>query len=187
MILIVGLGNPGTNYKNTRHNVGFIAVDLISNRYNFTWISKPKFNADLAIGECDLGKVVLCKPSTFMNLSGTSVQQISSFYKIPLDNIIVIHDDVDVPLGKVKYKIGGSAGGHNGLKSIDSHVGTAYHRVRIGIGRPENINHDIADYVLGVFNNNETELLLERVSVLVENLKLLVDKDLENFKAKLSC
>jgi PTH1 family peptidyl-tRNA hydrolase len=186
MILIVGLGNPGANYKNTRHNVGFIAVDLISNRYNFTWTSKPKFNADLAIGECDLGKVILCKPNTFMNLSGRAVQQIASFYKIPLDKIIVIHDDVDIALGKIKYKVGGSSGGHNGLKSIDSHVGVGYHRLRVGIGRPENANHDIADYVLGVFNSKETELLAERLVVITNNLQLLVDKDLEGFKAKVS-
>ncbi len=186
MILIVGLGNPGTNYKNTRHNVGFIAVDLISNRYNFTWISKPKFNADLAIGECELGKVILCKPNTFMNLSGTAVQQIASFYKIPLDKIIIFHDDVDIALGKVKYKIGGSSGGHNGLKSIDSHIGAAYHRIRVGIGRPEHANHDISDYVLGTFNRNEADLLSERLTVVINNLLLLVDKDLEGFKAQVA-
>lgn len=185
MILIVGLGNPGANYKNTRHNVGFIAVDLISNRYNFAWASKPKFNADLAIGECDLGKVILCKPTTFMNLSGTAVQKIVSFYKIPLDKLIVIHDDVDIALGKIKYKIGGSAGGHNGLKSIDNHLGAGYQRLRVGVGRPEHVNYDISDYVLGTFTNNETELLVGRLDILSKNLKLLVDKNLEAFKARL--
>ncbi len=186
MILIVGLGNPGSGYKNTRHNVGFIAVDLISNRYNFSWSSKSKLNADIAIGECDLRKIILCKPNTFMNLSGTAIQQISSFYKISLDKIIVIHDDVDIELGKIKYKVGGSAGGHNGLKSIDSLLGAAYHRIRIGVGRPEHINYDISDYVLGAFADNEVEVLTERLNVLTESLKLLLDKDIEGFKAKIA-
>ena len=186
MMLIVGLGNPGANYKNTRHNVGFIAVDLISNRYNFSWSSKSKLNADIAIGECDLRKIILCKPNIFMNLSGTAIQQISSFYKISLDKIIVIHDDVDIELGKIKYKVGGSAGGHNGLKSIDSLLGAAYHRIRIGVGRPEHINYDISDYVLGAFADNEVEVLTERLNVLTESLKLLLDKDIEGFKAKIA-
>lgn len=186
MILIVGLGNPGSIYKNTRHNVGFIAVDLISNRYNFSWSSKSKLNADIAIGECDLRKIILCKPNTFMNLSGTAIQQISSFYKISLDKIIVIHDDVDIELGKIKYKVGGSAGGHNGLKSIDCLLGAAYHRIRIGVGRPEHINYDISDYVLGAFADNEVEVLTERLNVLTESLKLLLDKDIEGFKAKIA-
>ena len=186
MMLIVGLGNPGANYKNTRHNVGFIAVDLISNRYNFSWSSKSKLNADIAIGECDLRKIILCKPNTFMNLSGTAIQQISSFYKISLDKIIVIHDDVDIELGKIKYKVGGSAGGHNGLKSIDSLLGAPYHRIRIGVGRPEHINYDISDYVLGAFADNEVEVLTERLNVLTESLKLLLDKDIEGFKAKIA-
>jgi PTH1 family peptidyl-tRNA hydrolase len=187
MILIVGLGNPGSSYKNTRHNVGFIAVDLISNRYNFSWFSKSKLNADIAIGECDLRKIILCKPNIFMNLSGTAIQQISSFYKISLDKIIVIHDDVDIELGKIKYKVGGSAGGHNGLKSIDSLLGAAYHRIRIGIGRPEhNINHGISDYVLGAFTDREVGVLAESLDILTESLKLLLDKDIEGFKAKIA-
>jgi PTH1 family peptidyl-tRNA hydrolase len=186
MILIVGLGNPGSSYKNTRHNIGFIAVDLISNRYNFSWSSKPKFNADIAIGECDLRRIILCKPNSFMNLSGTAVQQIASFYKISFDEIIVIHDDIDIDLGKIKYKVGGSAGGHNGLKSIDSLLGSAYHRIRIGVGRPEHANYDISDYVLGAFSNNEVEILAKRLNVLTENLKLLLDKNIEGFKAKIA-
>jgi len=186
MIFVVGLGNPGASYKNTRHNVGFIAVDAISDRYNFTWSHKSKFNADIATGECELGKVILCKPDSFMNLSGTAVQPIASFYKIPLDKVIVIHDDLDLSLGKIKHKVGGGSGGHNGLKSIDSLMGANYQRLRIGIGRPEHANHDVSNYVLGKFTNNEEEIIAKRLDILTSSLKLLVDNDLEKFKLAIS-
>ncbi len=186
MMFFVGLGNPGANYANTRHNVGFIAVDMISDRYNFTWSHKPKFNADIAVGECELGKIVLCKPTTFMNLSGDSVQSLLSFYKIPLDKVVVIHDDLDLDLGVIKHKIGGGAGGHNGLKSIDKLVGANYQRLRVGIDRPEHPGHDVSDYVLGKFAKEEELLITERLSVLVDNLKTLVDNDLELFKRQLT-
>lgn len=186
MILVVGLGNPGANYKDTRHNIGFIAVEKLSDRYNFTWSHKSKFNAYIATGECELGKVILCKPDTFMNLSGSSVQSIAAFYKIPKEKIIVIHDDIDLPLGKTKYKIGGGSGGHNGLKSIDSVIGPNYHRLRVGIGRPEHDAYDISDYVLGKFAKDEELLLAERLHVMIDNLKLLTDNELEKFKTAIS-
>ena len=186
MILIVGLGNPGSNYKDTRHNVGFIAVDILSDRYNFIWSHKSKFNADIATGECDLGKVVLCKPDTFMNLSGSAVQLIASFYKIPKEKIIVIHDDLDIKPGKIKYKLGGGPGGHNGLKSIDGVMGPDYHRIRVGIGRPEHRDYDISDYVLGKFSKEEELLLSETLHTLKDNLKLLSDNEIEKFKASIS-
>lgn len=183
MILIVGLGNPGANYINTRHNIGFIAVDLISNRYNFIWAHKPKFNAYIATGECDLGKVILCKPDTFMNLSGRAVQAIASFYKIPLDKIIVIHDDIDLPPAKIKHKIGGGAGGHNGLKSLDNIIGPNYQRVRIGVGRPNNKEYNVSDYVLGKFTQDEEKLMSEKLELLIDNLKLLAKNDFEKFRS----
>jgi PTH1 family peptidyl-tRNA hydrolase len=183
MIVFVGLGNPGTNYTNTRHNVGFMAVDMISDRYNFIWSHKPKFDTDVAVGECELGKVVLCKPTTFMNLSGSSVQSILSFYKVPLEKLIVIHDDLDLVLGAIRHKLGGGAGGHNGLKSIDKLVGNNYQRLRIGIGRPDHPAHDVSDYVLGKFSGEEEQIITERLRILVDNLKKLADGDLEGFKA----
>ena len=186
MILVVGLGNPGASYKNTRHNVGFIAINIICNRYNLTWSHKSKFNADIATGDCELGKIILCKPDTFMNLSGAAVQPLTSFYKIPLANIIIIYDDVDLPFGKIKYKVGGSTGGHNGLKSLDSLIGTDYHRLRIGIGRPRHIDHDVSSHVLGKFTAYEEQLLKERLNFLVDKLKLLAEKDFEKFKAAIS-
>jgi PTH1 family peptidyl-tRNA hydrolase len=186
MLLIVGLGNPGAKYSNTRHNVGFIAADLISDRYNFSWSTKSKFNSDIASGDCDLGKIILCKPNTFMNLSGTSVGAIVSFNKIKPENVIVIHDDVDIPLGKVKYKIGGGAGGHNGLKSLDSHISPNYHRLRIGVGRPEDHRHDIADFVLGKFSKAEEDEIMIALQKLIDSLPELISSDIESFKKKLS-
>ena len=186
MFLIVGLGNPGAKYSNTRHNVGFIAADFISDRYNFTWNAKSKFNAEIASGECDLGKVVLCKPDTFMNLSGTSVGSLASFYKLKPENIIVIHDDVDVAFGRVKYKVGGGSGGHNGLKSIDSHVGVNYHRIRIGVGRPEDSRYAISDFVLGKFTKSEEEEIAITMHKIMDALATLCSGEIENFKKEIS-
>lgn len=186
MFLIVGLGNSGAKYSNTRHNVGFIAADFISDRYNFTWNAKSKFNAEIASGECDLGKIVLCKPDTFMNLSGTSVGSLASFYKLKPENIIVIHDDVDVPFGRVKYKLGGSAGGHNGLKSIDSHVGANYHRIRVGVGRPEDSRYDISDFVLGKFTKSEEDEIAITIHKVMDALSSFCAGNVEEFKKEIS-
>lgn len=186
MMLFVGLGNPGAEYENTRHNVGFMAVDIISDRYNFIWSHKSKFNADIATGECELGKIILCKPTTFMNLSGNSVQSLLSFYKIPLDKVVVIHDDLDLNLGVIRHKIGGGAGGHNGLKSIDKLIGANYPRIRFGIGRPEHPAHDVSDYVLGKFSRAEEELIQKRLALLTDNLKKLTDDNIEGFKASVA-
>ena len=186
MFLIVGLGNPGTKYSNTRHNIGFIAADILSDRYNFIWSAKSKFNVDIASGDLENDKLILCKPNTFMNLSGTSVAPLASFYKLKPENIIVIHDDVDVPLGRVKYKIGGGAGGHNGLKSIDSNIGTNYHRIRIGIGRPDDPRYDISDFVLGKFSKEEEEVTMIAIHKILDILPLLYEDKIEEFKKKIS-
>jgi len=185
MILIVGLGNTGAEYKNTRHNIGFITVDRLSERYKLSWQHKSKFNADVAIGDCELGRVILCKPNTFMNLSAQAVQPIMSFYKIPLENIIVIHDDLDLSLAKIKYKIGGGAGGHNGLKSLDKTIGANYHRIRVGIGRPIDRRHDVADYVLGKLSNVEADEIAHKIELLADKLPLLCSGEIEKFKTQI--
>ena len=148
MYLVVGLGNPGEEYSKTRHNIGFMAADEIHSRYNFTPF-KSKFEGLIAEGTIDNNKVLLLKPQTFMNLSGNSVSKVAKFYKIPVQNIVVIHDDKDLALGKLKAKNGGSAGGHNGLKNIDSHLTNQYNRIRIQKvvvdqtgSRPPNSDHD---------------------------------------------
>ncbi len=177
MFLIVGLGNPGELYKKTRHNSGFMAADFVSSRHNFTWNHKPKFNADVASGVIDGHQVILCKPSTFMNLSGNAVLSIMSYYKIEHNKLIVIHDDIDLELGKLKCKLGGSSGGHNGLKSIDKAIGPNYHRIRIGVGRPDSKHAYIADYVLGNFSDSDLLVLYEKYDIIMQNITLLLSSE----------
>lgn len=186
MYLIVGLGNPGTKYSDTRHNIGFIAADLLSDRYNFFWNTKSKFNADIASGDTEFGKLILCKPNTFMNLSGSSVAALATFYKLLPKDIIVIHDDVDIQLGKVKYKVGGGHGGHNGLKSIDNNIGANYHRIRIGVGRPEDPRYNISDFVLGKFTEDEKKIVTTTIHKILDILPLLYTNDLDNFKKEIA-
>jgi PTH1 family peptidyl-tRNA hydrolase len=153
MKLIVGLGNPGPRYETTRHNIGFLCVDYLVEEWNARGpVIKNKaevYTAELA-GE----QVLLIKPQTFMNLSGQSVSPFFTFYKCSPSDLVVLHDELDIAPLEIRFKTGGSAGGHNGLKSIDECLGsslTAYHRVRLGIGHPRNFNlrMDVADYVLG--------------------------------------
>jgi PTH1 family peptidyl-tRNA hydrolase len=163
MTLIVGLGNIGKEYENTRHNIGFIAIDkVLSNLDKYTTINKPIFKGQLFKS----GDFLFLKPSTYMNLSGESVGVVKNFYKIENNNIIVIHDDLDLKLGALRFKKGGGNAGHNGLKSIDSHIGNDYNRFRIGIGRPEG-EIKVVDYVLGKFKEEE----LETLSKTLENVE----------------
>ena len=145
MYLFAGLGNIGKEYESTRHNLGFICVDKIIEKYGYK-DKKDKFNATIFSTVIDEKIVLIVKPNTYMNRSGIAISQIKSFYKIPLENIFVFHDDLDLSLGKIKFKIGGSSAGHNGLKSIDQFIGNNYARIRLGIGRPNNKN-DIVDFV----------------------------------------
>jgi PTH1 family peptidyl-tRNA hydrolase len=152
-ILIVGLGNPGAGYSGTRHNAGFMAADALAGR-DAVW--KPAHKALVFSKAAGRGamKIIFAKPQTFMNLSGLSVQAAMSFYKIPSENLIVIHDDIDLKTGDVRVKLGGGSAGHNGIKSIDSAIGRDYHRIRVGVGRPpENI--DPSDWVLGKISDEE--------------------------------
>lgn len=153
MYLFVGLGNIGEEYKNTRHNFGFLCVDNIIKEYGFS-NKKDKFNAEIFFGKIDSKDVIIAKPTTYMNNSGSSVLQIKSFYKIPMENILVFHDDLDLEFCRVKFKIGGGSGGHNGIKSIDNIVGNNYARVRLGIGRPEE-KIEVVNFVLSKFSKKE--------------------------------
>lgn len=187
MFLIVGLGNPESDYRYTRHNIGFIAIDVISNQCKVALSSKAKFHADLVKTSINDHDVILCKPDTYMNLSGKAVAAIASYYKIPSNKIIVLHDDIDLGLGVIKCKIGGGHGGHNGLKSIDAAIGSAeYYRVRIGVGRPENPNIEVSDYVLGKFTDDELMQINTKLCDIADGLNLLLDGKLEIFKKKLS-
>ncbi|AII14222.1 peptidyl-tRNA hydrolase [Campylobacter iguaniorum] len=152
MTLLVGLGNPGKEYENTRHNVGFMLADLLLQDGGFNNVSSTKFQGELF----KKGSLLILKPTTFMNLSGNSLKAVNDFYKP--DHIIVVHDDLDLKLGAVRFKNGGSSGGHNGIKSIDSLIGNDYDRIRIGIGRSGN---GVISYVLGEFNQEENQKLQE--------------------------
>lgn len=149
MLLIVGLGNPGPKYANHRHNVGFMAVDEIHRHESFpAW--KAKFQALISEGSIAGTKCILAKPTTFMNESGRAVGEITRFYKIPEDDVVVLYDELDLAPGKVRIKKGGGAGGHNGIRSIDAHLGKNYRRVRIGIGHPGHKDR-VTGHVLGDF------------------------------------
>ena len=153
--LLVCLGNPGRDYENTRHNIGFMAADALSCREGIK-INKLRYRA--LTGEIRVGgqRVLVLKPQTYMNLSGESVKLAGGFYKIPPERVLVISDDVALPLGKLRIRAGGSAGGHNGLKNIIAHLGTdQFPRVRVGVGAPEHPEHEMIDWVIGHFTPQE--------------------------------
>ncbi len=156
--LVVGLGNPGTQYANTRHNVGFMAVDKLAGA-DAAW--RAEKDALTTRAEIDGRRVIFAKPQTFMNNSGVAVCALMTFYKIPLENLIVIHDDMDITVGGCREKIGGGSAGHNGIRSIDTHVGREYRRIRIGIGHPRDFDlpMDPADWVLGKFGAVQLDLV----------------------------
>lgn len=175
MFLIVGLGNPGAEYAKTRHNVGFTVADALADKYDFSPF-RSKFDGLVAEGKIGDEKVYLLKPQTYMNLSGNSVVKAASFYKILPQNIVVIHDDMDLPVGKLKAKIGGGAGGHNGLKSIDAAITPNYNRIRIGVGHPQGGGEAVVNYVLGGFSKTDAEVIEKIKTFVVENIPTLLEK-----------
>ncbi len=167
MKLVVGLGNPGDDYLNTRHNTGFYMLDLYLESKELTNY-KSKFNGLYIIASINGEKVIFLKPQSFMNLSGEVVKRFMDFYKISVDNVFIVHDDLDIPLGSFKLKSSGSSAGHNGLKNIESHLKTqAYKRLKIGITHVDRA--ETIDYVLGKFSKDEQEIL-EKLSIIVGNL-----------------
>ncbi len=172
MYLLVGLGNIGKKYEKTRHNFGFLALDSIISEYNLSK-SAEKFQSEVFTGEIGENKIIAIKPQTFMNNSGISVQGASSFYKIPPENIIVFHDEIDIKLGEIRVKKGGGHAGHNGLKSIDEKIGKDYWRFRLGVSRPSNPEYEVSDYVLSKFTKDEFDV--------VENINHDISKKLPDF------
>ena len=182
MRLLVGLGNPGKEYAQTRHNMGFMAVDEIVRRFSFTpW--KKAFKGQTCSGEIDGEKIILLKPETYMNLSGESVQEAVHFYKLSPSDVIVFHDELDLPVGKRKVKIGGSPAGHNGLKSIDNHIGQDYMRIRIGINNDKQI--PTADYVLGKPSKEDFKVLDQEFIQIADNVEFLIKADISGFLNKI--
>ncbi len=182
MWLIVGLGNPGAEYAATRHNIGFMAVDCVAPAgVSFT----KKFHGECAQMTLGGESLLLLKPQTFMNLSGKSVQAAMAFYKLPPSQLIVIHDEIDLPLGKLRIKKAGGANGHNGLKDIDAMVGQDYWRIRLGVGRPTD-QRPAADYVLARFAKDEEPLLTKTLAALAEHLPLFWQHSPETLASKVA-
>lgn len=168
MFLCVGLGNPGTQYLLNRHNLGFMAMDGLRQEHNFPIFSQ-KFNGAMSQANIGQHNCLLLKPMTYMNLSGQSVQKVMQFYKIPIENVCVFHDDLDLDTFNIKIKQGGSAGGHNGLKSIDQHCGNNYWRVRLGISHPGE-KHLVSPYVLSNFPKEEMKELPFFINQIIEKV-----------------
>ena len=184
MKLIVGLGNPGEKYLQTRHNVGYLAVTTIAENNNFSnW--REKFQGYISTGILNSEKIIILKPTTYMNLSGQSVGELIRFYKISTKDIIVIHDDIDLTLTKVKIKVGGGHAGHNGLRSIDQHIGSEYIRIRIGVGRPTN-KSAVADYVLNNFSKSENDIIESLVEQIADATTYLIQEQNSEFLKALS-
>ncbi|HIP19349.1 MAG TPA: aminoacyl-tRNA hydrolase [Sulfurovum sp.] len=178
MTLFVGLGNPGSQYEKTRHNIGFRVIDRLVDNASARDISKTSFQGKLYRS----ANTFFLKPSTFMNLSGKSLIAVKHFFKIELEDIIVIHDDIDLPFGAVRFKKGGGHGGHNGLRSIDSFVGKEYLRVRIGVGKPEH-RSQVADYVLHDFSAQEQVHVDKLIDHVTQACKALMNDELNDVRS----
>ena len=178
-MLIVGLGNPGPRYETTRHNAGFILVDLLADKFGLTLAEQPKFKSELAKGSVFGVNCHLLKPLTFMNLSGDAVAAYARFFKIPASEIIVVHDDIDTPAGKVKARMGGSHGGNNGVRDIIAKMGTdQFKRIKLGVGKPQKPEDgSVSDWVLRPFTDEQLqELGQEMFDDMLLRLKGILDK-----------
>ena len=184
MLLLVGLGNPNPNNSNNRHNVGFLVIDAINVKFKLSK-QKPKFKGLLTTGKINDQKVFAIKPLTFMNNSGICIKELIEYFKIDVKDVFVFHDDMDIDIGKVKAKIGGSNAGHNGIDSIDKNIGKNYSRVRIGIGRPKNNSTGI-DHVLDNFSGDEKQNIERVTKNIIDSLSTLINKDLDLFSSKIN-
>ena len=172
--LVVGLGNPGEKYEETRHNVGFMVADELGKRGSFS-IQKVKYHALTSTATIGGQGALVMKPTTYMNLSGEAVGEAARFYKIPPDHVLVISDDVDLPLGKLRLRTNGSAGGHNGLKSIIQHLGSdQFPRLKVGVGGKPHPDYDMADWVLSKFQGEDKKLIDETVKRAAEAVECLL-------------
>lgn len=174
MFLVVGLGNPGSQYEDTRHNIGFKVIDNIAKEYNIE-INRQKFKGIYGEGFINGEKVILLKPTTYMNLSGESVREIVNFYKISNEEIIVMYDDISLPVGKMRIREKGSHGGHNGIRNIILNLGTdVFPRVKIGVGAPKG---NLVSHVLGKFSDEENVILKETVDASVKAAETIISSD----------
>ncbi|GAA4247714.1 aminoacyl-tRNA hydrolase [Azospirillum formosense] len=184
MLLLVGLGNPGAEYARNRHNIGFMAVEEIARRHGFgPW--RKRFQGQTAEGTIGGEKVIALEPLTFMNLSGQSVTAAVQFFKLKPEDVVVIHDELDLPPGKIRVKKGGGHGGHNGLRSIDAHLGKEYWRIRLGIGHPGDKDR-VSGYVLHDFAKAEQSWLDPLVDAVADAFPLVVKGQAETFMNKVT-
>lgn len=184
MLLLVGLGNPSPENENDRHNIGFKIINAINRKYGLSK-QKPKFKGLLTTGKIGDKKVYAIKPLTFMNNSGICIRELIEYFKIDSTDVIVFHDDLDINLGKVTVKFGGSSAGHNGIESIDKFIGKDYSRVRIGIGRPDKKSM-VTDHVLDNFTDEEEISITELTKNIVGYLPVLIDKKLNLYSSKVN-
>ena len=178
MFIVVGLGNPGLKYKNTRHNVGFSVLDLIASELNIN-IGKLKHRAIIGEGNVGEEKIVLVKPQTYMNLSGESIKEIVDWYRADILKLILIYDDIDLPLGKIRIRRSGSAGSHNGMRSILYHIKSEqFPRIRIGIGKPSQ-DFELAEFVLSKFTSEESEIIKHSIEKAAKATLAIIKNDIE--------
>ena len=184
--IVAGLGNVGAEYEKTRHNAGFMAIDALAEKYGVR-IDRLKFHALTA--EANIGgvRVLLMKPTTFMNNSGIAIAEAASFYKIPPENIIVLHDEISFDVGVMRIRRKGSAGGHNGLKSIIAHVGSDnFPRIKIGVGKKPSPDYDLVDFVLGRFSKEDLDKLTEENSSIIPSVELMLEGKIDEAMNKYS-
>lgn len=182
MKMIVGLGNPGKEYDKTRHNVGFMVIDNYAKENNISNFKK-KFNGLYSVNMCNNESFILLKPQAYMNLSGTVIKKYADFYKIKPEDILVIHDDLDLPVGKIKIKYKGSSGGHNGIKNIIENMKSEmFSRFKVGIGKDENIPY--INYVIGKFNKNELEIISKILDFSSSIINDFINYDIEKVMSK---
>jgi PTH1 family peptidyl-tRNA hydrolase len=182
--VVVGLGNPGPEHLNTRHNAGFWFVDLLAKRHGGEFRDYRKFSGETARIAIDERELILLKPTTYMNRSGLSIRQVSDFYKIAPDDILVVHDELDLPVGSLRLKHGGGHGGHNGLRDAIAHVGESFWRLRLGIGHPGN-KAEVIDYVLTRAPRAEEDMIYEAVDTAADCMPLLLEQGAERAMTKL--
>jgi PTH1 family peptidyl-tRNA hydrolase len=172
--IIVGLGNPGEKYEKTRHNMGFLTLDLLSEKTGVK-LNKVKFKAAYNMMDFAGCKCLVMKPQTYMNLSGEAVREAAQFYKVPAERVLVIYDDVSLPVGKLRVRPTGSAGGHNGIKNIIAHLGSQnFPRVKIGVGAPEGADKDMVDHVIGVPSQAERKILAESFEKAIDAAECII-------------
>lgn len=176
MFVIVGLGNPGKEYINTRHNIGFHAIEWIADKYKID-INREKFKGVYGEGFINNEKVILFKPTTYMNLSGEAIRQLVDFYKISQEELLIIYDDISLEVGKIRIRDKGSAGGHNGIKSIINNLNTeVFPRIKIGVGQPKG---DLVKHVLGKIDSEDKAILSEVLDITVSVVEVIIEKDIK--------